>query len=101
MKREQKPERVYYEKHGIRISQDDRQWIVTTLRTAGDKAAKPGAEVSGKQTYHGTLASACGEASLRMADSGEKASLRSYWSDLTEAIADLKAHFREPARIKT
>jgi hypothetical protein len=101
LKREQKPEKIYYEKFSIRISRDELNWKVATLGKRGKDAAVPGEETAKGITYHGTLAQACSEAALRMADAGEKASLRAYWSDLTAAIAGLKAHFREPARIKT
>jgi hypothetical protein len=100
MKSKPKPERVYYDKHGIRISQGDLNWTVATIRKSGERSKVQGEDRAGKVTYHPTLASACKEAALRMADAGEKASLRAYWSDLTEALADLKAAFKEPPRIE-
>ena len=108
MKHEPKPDRTYYEKHNVRIVRDDLNWKVATIRKSGARAKVQGEELAGQISYHGSLAQACAEAALRIADAGEKANLRAYWSDLTEAIADLKAHIRAgkfpvdmPARIKT
>jgi hypothetical protein len=95
MKHEPKPERIFYEKHGIRIAQGDLNWTVATIRKSGERSKVQGEDRVGNVTYHPTLASACGEAALRIADAGEKASLRAYWSDLTDAILELKASFPE------
>ena len=88
--KETKPERVYYDKHGIRISRDEMNWKVATIQKRGDKSREPGSEAVANITYHGSLASACCEAAHRVADAGERGTLREYAELLKMAVAELR-----------
>lgn len=89
MKREQS-ERIFYECHGVRISRDELSWKVATLGKRGKDAATPGEETTKAVTYHGSLAAACQEAAHRVADAGERGTLREYAELLKMAVAELR-----------
>ena len=87
--RQTKPNRIIYRGHGVKIIRDETNWMVANIGKSGERSKKPGEETDKGQTFHPTLASACTEAALRIADDAEPFTLRGYAEKLKMAIEEL------------
>jgi hypothetical protein len=82
-------DRTFYSGHGVQITRDDLQWIVSTLTKSGEKSKTPGETVIRNQTYHATLAQACAEAAQRVADTDTRHTLEGYTETLRGIVGEL------------